>query len=81
MRIAPRQVKRTTVRKGNVTRFFVLITGHMIKITGNAISITVQIISSEDQTPIGVGKLSCMIIPAIRPMAQNTNGAVLTDCL
>jgi hypothetical protein len=53
----------------------------MIKIMGNAISITAQIISSEDQTPIGVGKWSCMIIPAMRPMAQNTSGAVLTVCL
>ncbi|MGA2323846.1 MAG: hypothetical protein ABSG22_08365 [Sedimentisphaerales bacterium] len=62
-------------------RFFVLATGHIIKITGNAISITAQIINSEDQTPIGEGKCSCMIIPAIRPMAQNTNGAVLMVCL
>jgi hypothetical protein len=53
----------------------------MIKITGNAISITAQIINSDNQTPISVGKWSCMIIPAIRPIAQNTSGAVLTACL
>jgi len=50
-------------------------------IANDAINIAVQIPSSDSQTPIGTGKWSCMIIPAMRPIAQNTSGAVLTACL